>query len=53
MTCGFEDTSDARAGRLPAALVVLHRVHQLLVAHVALLEQDLVAGALGLVRLLL
>jgi hypothetical protein len=48
-----ELASDARACRLPRALMVLHRVHQLLVAHVALLEQDLVAGALGLVRLLL
>jgi len=48
-----ELASDARAVRLPRALVVLHRVHQLLVAYVALLEPHLVAGALGLVRLLL
>jgi hypothetical protein len=48
-----ELASDARAVRLPRALVVLHRMHQLLVAHVALLEPHLVAGALGLVRLLL
>ena len=44
---------DARAVCLPRALVVLHCMHQLLMAYVALLEPHLVAGALGLVRLLL
>ena len=48
-----ERASDARAVRLPQALIVVHRMHQLPVAHVTLLEPHLVAGALGLVRLLL